>query len=108
MKHYLFWFLFFICTIYVLLKRYEQMKSQQNNEKNNNEKLNLLNKIRKLSICLQDEKIGFNFTSKFVTERKQKIKDKLDEMLVFSKTLNKQRYDKGTSELSKILLLLFF
>ena len=89
---------------YVLLKRYEQMKSQQNNEKNNNEKLNLLNKIRKLSICLQDEKIGFNFTSKFVTERKQKIKDKLDEMLVFSKTLNKQRYDKGTSELSKILL----
>ena len=89
---------------YVLLKRYEQMKSQQNNEKNNNEKLNLLNKIRKLSVCLQDEKIGFNFTSKFVTERKQKIKDKLDEMVVFSKTLNKQRYEKGTCELSKLLL----
>ena len=89
---------------YVLLKRYEQMKSQQNTEKNNNEKLNLLNKIRKLSICLQDEKIGFNFTSKFITERKQKIKDKLDEMIVFSKTLNKQKYEKGTSELSKLLL----
>ena len=89
---------------YVLLKRYEQMKSQQNSDKNNNEKLNLLNKIRKLSICLQDEKIGFNFTTKFVSERKQKIKDKIDEMIVFSKTLNKQRYEKGTSELSKILL----
>ena len=89
---------------YVLLKRYEQMKSQQNNEKNNNEKMNLLNKIRKLSICLQDEKIGFNFTLKFVSERKQKIKDKLDEMTVFSKTLNKQRYDKGTSELCKMLI----
>ena len=89
---------------YVLLKRYEQMKSQQNNEKKNNEKLNLLNKIRKLSVCLQDEKIGFNFTSKFITERKQKIKDKLDEMVVFSKTLNKQRYEKGTCELSKLLL----
>ena len=89
---------------YVLLKRYEQMKSQQNTEKNNNEKLNLLNKIRKLSICLQDEKIGFNFTSKFVSERKQKIKDKLNEMIVFSKTLNKQKYEKGSSELSKMLL----
>ena len=88
---------------YVLLKRYEQMKSQQNNEKNNNEKANLLNKIRKLSICLQDEKIGFNFTSKFVTERQQKIKDKIDEMVMFSKTLNKQRYEKGTSDLSKLI-----
>ena len=89
---------------YVLLKRYEQMKTQQNSDKNNNEKLNLLNKIRKLAICLQDEKTGSNFTSKFISERKQKIKDKLDEMVMFSKTLNKQRYEKGTSELSKILL----
>lgn len=89
---------------YVLLKRYEQMKSGQNNEKNNNEKINLLNKIRKLSLCLQDEKIGFNFTSKFVTERRQKIKDSIDQMTVFSKTLNKQRYQKGTSELSKLLV----
>ena len=89
---------------YVLLKRYEQMKTVQNNEKNNNEKLNLLNKIRKLSICLQDEKIGFNFTSKFVSDRKQKIKEKIDEMTMFSKTLNKQRYDKGTSDLSKLLI----
>ena len=88
---------------YVLLKRYEQMKSQQNSDKNNNEKLNLLNKIRKLAVCLQDEKTGYNFTSKFVSDRKQKIKDKLDEMVMFSKTLNKQRYEKGTSELSKIL-----
>ena len=89
---------------YVLLKRYEQMKSGQNNEKNNNEKINLLNKIRKLSLCLQDEKIGFNFTSKFVTERRQKIKDNIDQMTVFSKTLNKQRYQKGTSDLSKLLV----
>ena len=88
---------------YVLLKRYEQMKSMPNNEKNNNEKMNLLNKIRKLSVCLQDEKIGFNFTSKFVTERKQKIKDSIEQKTVFAKTLNKQRYEKGTSDLSKIL-----
>ena len=80
------------------------MKPQQNNEKNNNEKLHLLNKIRKLSICLQGEKIGFNFISKLVTERKQKIKDKLDEIVVFSKTLNKQSYEKGTSELNKLLI----
>lgn len=89
---------------YVLLKRYEQMKPQPNNDMNNNEKLNLLNKIRKISVCLQDEKIGFNFTTKLVSERKQKIKDQFDEMVMFSKTLNKQRYEKGTSELSKILL----
>ena len=88
---------------YVLLKRYEQMKSGPNNEKNNNEKMNLLNKIRKLSVCLQDEKIGFNFTTKFVTERKQRIKDTLEQKTVFAKTLNKQRYEKGTSELSKLL-----
>ena len=88
---------------YVLLKRYEQMKSMPNNEKNNNEKMNLLNKIRKLGVCLQDEKIGFNFTSKFVTERKQKIKDSIEQKTVFAKTLNKQRYEKGTSDLSKIL-----
>ena len=89
---------------YVLLKRYEQMKTQQNNEKNNNEKNNLLNKLRKLSVCLQDEKIGFNFTSKFVLDRKQKLKDKMDEMVMFSKTLNKQRYERGTSDLYKQLI----
>ena len=89
---------------YVLLKKYEQMKFAQNTEKNNNEKTKLLDKIRKLSVCLQDEKIGFNFTSKFVVERKQKIKDKLDEVTLFSKTLNKQKYEKGSSELIKLFI----
>ena len=89
---------------YVLLKKYEQMKFAQNTEKNNNEKSKLLDKIRKLSVCLQDEKIGFNFTSKFVVERKQKIKDKLDEVTLFSKTLNKQKYEKGSSELIKLFI----
>ena len=89
---------------YVLLKKYEQMKSLQNTEKNNNEKAQLLDKIRKLSVCLQDEKIGFNFTSKFVIDRRQKIKDKIDETTLFSKTLNKQKYEKGSSELIKLLI----
>ena len=89
---------------YVLLKKYEQMKSVQSTEKNNNEKNQLLDKIRKLSVCLQDEKIGFNFTSKFVMDRRQKIKDKIDETTFFSKTLNKQKYEKGSSELIKLLI----
>ena len=89
---------------YVLLKRYEQMKSAQNTEKNNIEKNNLLDNIRKLSVCLQDEKIGFNFTSKFVAERRQKIKDKLDEHTIFSKTINKQKYEKGSFELIKLFI----
>ena len=89
---------------YVLLKKYEQMKSAQNTEKNNDEKSKLLDKIRKLSVCLQDEKIGFNFTSKFVIERKQKIKDKLEEITLFSKTLNKQKYEKGSYELIKLFI----
>ena len=89
---------------YVLLKKYEQMKSAQNTEKNNNEKMQLLDKLRKLSLCLQDEKIGFNFTSKFVMDRRQKIKDKIDEATLFSKTLNKQKYEKGSSELVKLLI----
>ena len=89
---------------YVLLKRYEQMKSAQNTEKNNIEKINLLDNIRKLSVCLQDEKIGFNFTSKFVAERRQKIKDKLDENTIFSKTINKQKYEKGSFELIKLFI----
>ena len=89
---------------YVLLKKYEQMKSGQNSQINNDEKAKLLDKIRKLSVCLQDEKIGFNFTSKFVVERKQKIKDKIDEATLFSKTLNKQKYEKGSSELIKLLI----
>ena len=89
---------------YVLLKRYEQMKSAQNTEKNNIEKNNLLDNIRKLSVCLQDEKIGFNFTSKFVAERRQKIKDKLDENTIFSKTINKQKYEKGSFELIKLFI----
>ena len=89
---------------YVFLKKYEQMKSAQNTEKNNNEKAQLLEKIRQLSVCLQDEKIGFNFTSKFVAERRQKIKDKLDEITLFSKTLNKQKYEKGSSELIKLFV----
>ena len=89
---------------YVLLKKYEQMKSLPNTEKNNLEKSNVLDKIKKLSVCLQDEKIGFNFTSKFVVERRQKIKDKIDEATLFSKTLNKQKYEKGSSELIKLLI----
>ena len=89
---------------YVLLKKYEQMKLAKNTEKNNNEKSKLLDKIRKLSVCLQDEKIGFNFTSKFVVERRQKIKDKLEEVTLFSKTLNKQKYEKGSSELIKLFI----
>ena len=89
---------------YVLLKKYEQMKLAKNTEKNNNEKSKLLEKIRKLSVCLQDEKIGFNFTSKFVVERRQKIKDKLEEVTLFSKTLNKQKYEKGSSELIKLFI----
>ena len=89
---------------YVLLKKYEQMKSAQNTEKNNNEKLQLLEKLRKLSVCLQDEKIGFNFTSKFVLERRQKIKDKIDELTLFSKTLNKQKYEKGSCEIIKLFI----
>ena len=89
---------------YVLLKKYEQMKSGQNSQINNDEKAKLLDKIRKLSVCLQDEKIGFNFTSKFVVERKQKIKDKINEATLFSKTLNKQKYEKGSSELIKLLI----
>ena len=89
---------------YVLLKKYEQMKLGKNTEKNNNEKSKLLEKIRKLSVCLQDEKIGFNFTSKFVVERRQKIKDKLEEVTLFSKTLNKQKYEKGSSELIKLFI----
>ena len=89
---------------YVLLKRYEQMKSAQNTDKNNIEKINLLDNIRKLSVCLQDEKIGFNFTSKFVAERRQKIKDKLDENTIFSKTINKQKYEKGSFELIKLFI----
>ena len=68
------------------------------------EKSNVLDKIKKLSVCLQDEKIGFNFTSKFVVERRQKIKDKIDEATLFSKTLNKQKYEKGSSELIKLLI----
>ena len=39
-----------------------------------------------------------------MTERKQTLKDKSDEMVVFSKTLNKQSYEKGTSELNKLLI----
>ena len=89
---------------YVLLKKYDQMKLAKNTEKNNNEKSKLLEKIRKLSVCLQDEKIGFNFTSKFVVERRQKIKDKLEEVTLFSKTLNKQKYEKGSSELIKLFI----
>ena len=80
------------------------MKLAKNTEKNNNEKSKLLEKIRKLSVCLQDEKIGFNFTSKFVVERRQKIKDKLEEVTLFSKTLNKQKYEKGSSELIKLFI----
>ena len=46
----------------------------------------------------------FNFTSKFVAERRQKIKDKLDENTIFSKTINKQKYEKGSFELIKLFI----
>ena len=89
---------------YVILKRYEQLKNQPSSEKTNNEKLNLLNKIKKLSNCLQDEKVGFDFTVQLIQDRSQKLKDKIDEIKMLNKRYNRQKYEKGSNEICKLFI----
>lgn len=90
-------------AFYVILKRYDQLSSANSSEEN--EKLNLLNKIKNLSQCLQDEEINFDFTSNLIKEHSMKICIKIDDI----KTNNaknissRDTYAKGNGYGPKIL-----
>lgn len=72
-------------TFYVILKRYDQLETGPTTE---NERLNLLNKIRSLAGCLQDEFIKYDFTSKLINERSNKIIQVLDDIKInYSKNM---------------------
>lgn len=90
-------------AFYVIVKRYDQL--YQGGASDENEKFNLLNKIKNLSTCLQDEDINFDFTSNLIKERSMKIEIKIDDI---KRNLNKhsstdETYIKGKGYLNRIL-----
>lgn len=63
-------------TFYIILKRFDQLETRTT--VNENERLNLLSKIRSLAECLQNETFCYNFTAKLIQERSDKIKLRFD------------------------------
>lgn len=87
-------------SFYVILKRYEQIDST----KAENEKLNMLNKIRSLAQCLQDEDIGYDFTKTLISERSEKILQQMEKIkLDCPKNYNDENYIKNSSMISNLL-----
>jgi hypothetical protein len=65
----------------VILKRFEQLNNKDlKNLNDENEKLNCLNKIRKLSNVLQDSEINFDFTKNLIKDHSNKICNKIEEI----------------------------
>ena len=68
-------------AFYVILKRFEQLNNKDlKNLNDENEKLNCLNKIRKLSNVLQDSEINFDFTKNLIKDHSNKICNKIEEI----------------------------
>jgi hypothetical protein len=68
-------------TYYVILKRFDQLELTTSTE---NERLNLLNKLRSLAECMQDDYIGYDFTGRLIRERSEKIVHKFDDIKINS------------------------
>jgi len=70
-------------TFYTILRRFDQLDEKTPE----NEKLNLLNKIKSLSECLNNPIFDYNFTKKLVNDRSDKILQKFENIKVkLSKT----------------------
>ena len=95
-------------AFYVLLKRYDQLKSLSNtNSNNNNEMKELLTKIQNISQCLQDEEINFDFSNNLIKERINKLLTIIEDTNVLSFPNKEQitSYSKGEGNTIKILTL---
>jgi hypothetical protein len=66
-------------TYYVILKRFDQLEALTSTE---NERLNLLNKLRSLAECMQDDFIDYDFTGRLIKERSEKIVHKFDDIKI--------------------------
>ncbi len=92
-------------AFYILLKRYDQILLNNNlSEKEKTEKENLLNKIKKLSQCLQDPDINFDFTDNLIKEHSNKLCMGINEIKVKSLKNYGQQYSKGIGYIVKILI----
>jgi hypothetical protein len=90
-------------SFYVILKRYDLLDVNPNTE---NERMNLLNKIRSLAECLQDELIQFDFTSKLIKDKSEKIVQKLDDVKLNHslKSINEDNYEKNVCSTTNLLI----
>ena len=87
-------------AFYVILKRYEQLcKKDLKNLNDENEKLNCLNKIRKLSNVLQDSEINFDFTKNLIKDHSNKITSKIEEIKLNNSNNNNVNYKKSNSNI---------
>ena len=67
----------------MILKRYEQLcQKDLKNLNDENEKINFLNKILKLSNVLQDSEINFDFTKNLIKDYSNKITSKIEEIYI--------------------------
>ena len=92
-------------AFYILLKRYDQILLNNNlSEKEKTEKENLIKKINKLSQCLQDPDINFDFTETLIKEHSNKICMRINEIKGTSLKNYGQQYSKGIGYIVKILI----
>ena len=92
-------------AFYILLKRYDQILLNNNlSEKEKTEKENLIKKINKLSQCLQDPDINFDFTDNLIKEHSNKICMRINEIKGTSLKNYGQQYSKGIGYIVKILI----
>jgi hypothetical protein len=89
-------------SFYTILKRYDQLESSSNVE---NERLNLLNKIKNLARCLQDDEIKFDFTKTLIIDRSEKICLKFDDILINShKNMSEENFTRNKGVVANLLI----
>lgn len=66
--------------------------------------MNLLNKIRSLADCLQDDSIKYDFTSKLIREKRDAILGRFDEIKIITKYINEDNYERNCGLITNILM----
>ena len=86
----------------MIIRRYDSIEINSNTE---NERMNLLNKIRSLAECLQDQDLQYNFTEKIIKEYSNRICIQIEDIKInYPKSINEDNYEKNCGLFTIILI----
>jgi hypothetical protein len=89
-------------TFYLLVKRLDNLEFNNSTE---NEKSNLLNKIRSLAECLEDQQIEYNFSEKLIADRSEKILSKFENFKsIQQKVVTDENYERNSGLITNYLI----